>query len=135
MSTTSRWRSAERETASPSRRRARRGVTIVEILISLLMLTLGVGGALGSAGVVAKQMGGGQRQTLAASLAQTRLDSLTSLACAQLAGGLSGTTTTNGIVEAWTVVDGRNTKTLNITYTIPRRVQTLRYSTVIPCRD
>ncbi len=115
--------------------RPRRGVTIVEILVAMLMLTVGVGGALGSAGAVAKQMGGGMRQTVAASYAQTRLDSLTSLACAQLVGGLSGTSTRNGIVESWNVVDGRNTKTLNVTYVIPRRVQTLAYSTVIACRD
>lgn len=117
------------------RPRARRGVTIVEILVSMLVLTVGVGGAIGSAGAVAKQMGGGQRQTLAASLAQARLDSLTSLACSQLSGGLSGTSTRTGIVETWTVVDGRNTKTLNVSYVIPRRVQTLAYSMVIPCRD
>ena len=117
------------------RPRARRGVTLVEILVSILLITVALGGALNSAGAVAKQMGGGMRQTVAASLAQTRLDSLASLACSQLTDGLSGSNNTRGIAETWKVIDGRNTKTLSVTLTIPRRVQKPVYTTVIPCRD
>lgn len=115
--------------------RVRRGVTLVEILVAVLMLAVALGGAMGSAGAVAKQMGGGLRQTVAASLAQARLDSLASLSCAQLSNGLTGTSTTRGVKEVWTVTDGRNVKTLSVTLTIPKRVQKPIYSTVIPCRD
>lgn len=121
--------------ASATRRAIPRGVTLVEILVAVIMLAVALGGAMGSAGAVARQMGGGMRQTIAASLAQARLDSLSSLSCAQLVGGLSGTSTTRGVKEVWSVVDGRNVKTLNVTLTIPKRVQKPVYSTVIPCRD
>lgn len=117
------------------RNRARRGITLVEILVSIILIAVALGGALNSAGAVATQMGGGARHTVAASLAQTRLDSLQSLSCAQLADGLSGSSTTRGVKEEWTVVDGRNIKTLSVTLTIPRRVQKPVYTTVIPCRD
>jgi Tfp pilus assembly protein PilV len=117
-------------------RNAREGVTLVEILIAIVMLTVAVGGLLGSSAAVARSMGGGGTQTLAAGIAQARLDSLTSLSCAQLASGAaSGSTIQRGVRETWTVTDGRNTKLIDVRLTIPRRTTPLRYQMVIPCRD
>lgn len=117
--------------------RARRGITLVEVLISIIMIAIGIVGLLGSSASVATQMGGGVRQTVAASIAQNRIDSLTSIACSQLAatGVASGTSTRRGIRETWSVTDGRNVKTIVVQITIPKRVNPLNYSTVIPCRD
>jgi len=116
--------------------RAREGVTLVEILVAVVMLTVAVGGLLGSSAAVANQMGGGVRQTVAAGVAQARLDSLTSLSCAQLAAGAAtGYSSTRGVQESWTVTDGRNIKTIAVNIQIPRRTKTLVYSMVIPCRD
>jgi Tfp pilus assembly protein PilV len=111
-------------------------MTLFEVLIAVIMLAVAVGGLLGSSASVARQMGGGNTQTVAASLAQARLDSLTSLSCAQLeAGAASGSTLQRGVRESWTVTDGRNVKTIDVRITIPRRVNQLRYQMVIPCRD
>lgn len=106
-------------------------------MISILMIAISVMGLLGSAAAVATQMGGGVRQTVAAGIAQSRIDSLSSLACAQLAvaGVASGTTISRGIRETWSVTDGRNIKTIVVNIKIPKRANTLSYSTVIPCRD
>lgn len=119
----------------PSRRRARRGITLVELLIAVLMLVVAVGGLVGTSAAVGRQMTGGISQTVAAGIAQARLDSLTSLSCAQLVGGSYGTSTSRGIAETWNVVDGRNTKTLNVRVTIPRRSTPMLYQMVIPCRE
>lgn len=111
-------------------------MTLFEVLIAVIMLAVAVGGLLGSSASVARQMGGGNSQTVAASLAQARLDSLTSLSCAQLAAGAaSGSTQQRGVTESWTVTDGRNVKTIDVRITIPRRSNQLRYQMVIPCRD
>lgn len=116
--------------------RPRDGITLVEILVAVVMLTVAVGGLLSSSAAVANQMGGGVRQTVAASVAQARLDSLTSLSCAQLGGGAAtGKSSTRGVQESWTVTDGRNIKTIAVNIQIPRRTNTLVYSMVIPCRD
>lgn len=115
--------------------RERRGVTLVEIMVAVVFLVVALGGAMSTAGAVAKQMSGGMRQTVAATIAQTRLDSLASLSCVQLIDGLTGTATTRGVQEAWSVVDGHNTKTLSVTLTISRLTNKPIYSTVIPCRD
>jgi hypothetical protein len=116
--------------------RTRDGVTLVELLVAVVMLTVAVGGLLSSSAAVATQMGGGVRQTVAAGVAQARLDSLTSLSCAQLgAGAATGSSSTRGVQESWTVTDGRNVKTIAVNIQIPRRANTLVYSMVIPCRD
>ena len=136
MSTLAASRTSRRDHTRGHRRiRARRGITLIEILVSIILIAVALGGALNSAGAVATQMGGGLRHTVAASLAQTRLDSLASLSCGQLADGLSGSVTTRGVKEDWKVIDGRNIKTLSVTLTIPRRTQQPVYTTVIPCRD
>ena len=128
-------RSTNQSTA-PTVARSRDGVSLVEILIAVVMLTVAVGGLLGSSAAVANQMGGGVRQTVAAGVAQARLDSLTSLSCAQLAAGAAtGSSATRGVKESWTVTDGRNIKTIAVNIQIPRRTRTLVYSMVIPCRD
>lgn len=114
----------------------RKGVTLIEVLIAVIMLTVAVGGLLGSSAAVARQMGGGASQMAAAGIAQARLDSLTSLSCAQLeAGAASGSTLQRGVRESWTVTDGRNIKTIDVRLRIPRRTNELRYQMVIPCRD
>jgi Tfp pilus assembly protein PilV len=116
--------------------RPRDGITLMEVLIAVIMITVAVGGLLGSSASVARQMGGGGSQMVAASLAQARLDSLTSLSCAQLAAGAAaGNTTQRGVRESWTVTDGRNIKTIDVRVRVPRRVNELRYQMVIPCRD
>ena len=118
-------------------RRSRTGITLVEILIAITMIAIGVVGLLGSAASVETQMGGGVRQTVAASIAQARIDSLSSLSCATLqnAAVASGTSVRRGVTETWAVTDGRNIKTIAVTILVPRRANSLKYSTVIPCRD
>ena len=128
-------RSTNQSTA-PTVARSRDGVSQIEILVAVVMLTVAVGGLLGSSAAVANKMGGGVRQTVAAAVAQARLDSLTSLSCAQLAAGAAtGSSATRGVKESWTVTDGRNIKTIAVNIQIPRRTRTLVYSMVIPCRD
>jgi len=117
--------------------RRRDGISLVEILIAITMIAIGVVGLLGSAASVETQMGGGIRQTVAASIAQARMDSLSSLSCATLqnAGVASGTSVKRGVSETWAVTDGKNIKTIAVTIVVPRRANSLKYSTVIPCRD
>ncbi|MEI6739678.1 MAG: hypothetical protein WCK74_05130 [Gemmatimonadaceae bacterium] len=113
----------------------RRGGTLIETIVAMVLLTVAIGSVLTTSGAVAREMGGGMSQTVAASVAQSRLDSLASLSCAQLSAMSSGSATTLGISEKWSVVDGTHIKILTDTLTVPRRSQALAYSTVVPCQD
>ncbi len=130
---------ANRNMLTPRReRRLRRGATLVELMVAMLLLSVGLFSVLGTSGSVVKQLGGGRNQTVAAGIAQARLDSLTSIGCQSLTPGnatTSGTSTRRDITESWTVVDGRNIKTIKITMTVPGRMVPILYETIIPCRD
>ena len=60
----------------------RDGFTIVEIIVAIMVLSVGVLGLAATAAVVQKQMGSGERQAAAAAIAQSRFDKLTSVNCA-----------------------------------------------------
>jgi Tfp pilus assembly protein PilV len=114
-------------------RRARRGTTLVEILIAAVMFTVAILGLLGASSSVAQQMGAGRRQMVAASIAQRRLDSLQSLPCTVLSAASSRTGTTNGILEQWTVTGSGATRTIVLSLTVPRVNRAYQYSTIVPC--
>jgi prepilin-type N-terminal cleavage/methylation domain-containing protein len=121
---------------SYQRRAHRRGVTLVEMLVAIVMITFAALGLMGVSGNIAETAGDGMRHTVAAGVAQARLDSLTSLACTSLAAGAAtGSATNRGVVEKWSVVDGRNIKTITVIISIPRRSTPLTYETIVPCRD
>jgi Tfp pilus assembly protein PilV len=111
-------------------------MTLVELLMSMVMLVVAVGGLVGSSAAVARQLGSGMSQTVAASMAQARLDSLTSLSCAELAAGAAeGHTTDRGVSEEWRVIDGRNIKTIEVAIELAQRSTPLAYRMIVPCRD
>jgi prepilin-type N-terminal cleavage/methylation domain-containing protein len=115
---------------------SRAGVTLVEVLVAMTLITFAALGLAGVSGSIAGEMGNGMRHTIAASVAQARLDSLTSLACTSLAGGAAtGYANTRGVSENWQVVDGKNIKTIIVNVTIPKRANPLHYETIVPCRD
>ncbi len=83
-----------------ARRTARSGFTLVELIVAMLMLTIGLLGLAGVGAVVLKQMRGGTYQTVAASIAQSRFEQFEGDACASI---VSGTATVRGMAERWTV--------------------------------
>lgn len=84
----------------PIRGPARAGFTLVELIVAMLMLTIGLLGLAGVGAVVLKQMKGGTYQTIAASIAQSRFEQLEGDPCSSI---VSGTATVRGMPEAWTV--------------------------------
>jgi type IV pilus assembly protein PilV len=115
-------------------RRARRsGFTLVELIVAMLMLTIGLLGLAGVGAVVLKQMKGGTYQTIAASIAQSRFEQLEGDACASVAGG---TATVRGMTETWTVTTlGLRAKTVYDTVSYPSSSGTKKIGihTVISC--
>ena len=121
-----------------SRRRAgvqsRGGFTIIELVVSIIIITVGVLAlATGSAGV-AKQMRAGNQSSLAAVIAQSRLETIRSLGCSSLS---NGSATTRGMTEKWTItwITSRSRAvTESVTYTPRAKVsKTLGLRSVVPC--
>jgi len=68
-----------------------RGFTLVELVVAVLVLSVGVLALSGTAAAVTRMMGWGQRFGASALAAQARLEALRAGGCAALGGGLDST--------------------------------------------
>ena len=113
-------------------RHVRRGFTLIELMVAIVVLTIGLLGLASSAAVVTRQIGGGAQMSLAANMAQARFEALRSQDCATLVGGSA---TARGITEVWTVtaVTRAREVTDTVKFTTTRGQSTHAYRTMIPC--
>ena len=122
-----------RRPAAP--RPPRRGLTLIEMIIAIIVMSIGIMGLAGTATYVATQMGGGNAQTIAASLATKVSDSLSARRCASL---VDGSQTVRGVSVAWTVADSSRTRWVTETVQYkPKRgpSKSLTYMVVVQCAD
>jgi prepilin-type N-terminal cleavage/methylation domain-containing protein len=113
---------------------ARRGFTIVELVVAIVILSIGMLGLASTAAVVTRQIGGGAQQTIAASLAESRFEALRARSCVGLVGG---TAATRGITEVWTVATSTAARARVVTDTVKwsvrGRLKRASYTSMIPC--
>ena len=83
----------------------RAGTTVVELLVALVIVTVGLLALAGAAAIVARETAAGRRELALTWAARTRLERLATVPCALLTGG---TSVAGGITERWTVSAGRN---------------------------
>jgi prepilin-type N-terminal cleavage/methylation domain-containing protein len=79
---------------------ARRGFTLVEVMVAVMLLTVGLTAVVATSSAVTRMMGGSIREATASTLAASRFETLRGSRCA---GIINGSATTRGIVEKWTV--------------------------------
>ena len=132
--------------ASTRRRRApaRAGFTLVEIMVSFILLAVGLLAVAGLALTAARTVRSGSTQTVAAAMAQARFDSLASHRCdlvVPVGQIVRGTMTHRGIREVWVAVDGRHASVgqpfviqLVDSLFLPNRQRPVVQVTYLPCR-
>lgn len=82
-------------------RRARRtGFTVMELIVAIVILSIGLLGLAATSGIVMRLIGGGTHQTVAANVALTRFEQLRSLSCGRMTGGAANN---RNVQEAWSV--------------------------------
>jgi prepilin-type N-terminal cleavage/methylation domain-containing protein len=85
----------------------RRGFTIVEVLIAIIMLSIGVLALASSAGGITRMLSNGQRKTRSYAMASSLVDSLRRIAKSNCAGlPTSGSGTRSGISISWSFPGG-----------------------------
>jgi len=82
------------------RRAARRGFTLIELMVTVLLLGIGLAGLVATSGAVSRMMGGSSREATAAAVAASRFESLRGVGCVSIT---AGSATTRGITESWGV--------------------------------
>ena len=80
--------------------RSRRGFALPELIVAMVILTVGILALASTAAGVMRQMRSGNQRALAAIVAQSRLEGMRSLQCANLS---SSSATTRGLQENWTI--------------------------------
>jgi prepilin-type N-terminal cleavage/methylation domain-containing protein len=119
-----------RRTRAP--RSARRGMTLAELMVAIVVMSVGVLGLAASSAVVTRMIGGGASQTLAATSAQAHIEQLRSRPCAAMAGGVD---TVRGIVTSWTtqpIIRGVSVD-MTVQYNTVRGPRTRSYRSILPC--
>lgn len=118
-----------------------KGFTIIEVIIAIVVLTVGLLGLVTTAALVTRMIARGQRSSTASAFAQRRLERLRPAACiaAQRVGGTD--TLYRGsqwvAINRWAFTDvGNNNYQLKIhtlSKTIKNQVRTDSTETTIPC--
>jgi type IV pilus assembly protein PilV len=122
----------------------RAGFTLIEVMVAMMLLSLGLLAVAGLAATSARAVRGGGAQTRAAAIAQSRFDSLSSVPCPArtvppLPDGTvvgSGTAVTRGVTEAWSarLESSGNMIRMTNTLTVPGRTRSYGYVSVRACR-
>ena len=110
------------------------GFTLVEVIIAVLILTVGLLGLASTAGIVTRMIGQGQRYSEAAWMASQRFEILRSQTCVSMLGG---TASEGQFSSTWTVTQLVDTAANRITVdvTSPTGVGTRidKFVTTVAC--
>jgi prepilin-type N-terminal cleavage/methylation domain-containing protein len=92
----------------------RRGFTLAEVMVALVLLTLGVMALVGSSAMVSRMIGKGRSSTIAVQVATARIERLRRIAASTIPRCISpqfasDSTTTGGVSERWVVAPGGGT--------------------------
>lgn len=118
-------------------KRARRGVTMIELIVASTILMFGLLSIVGVSAMVSRSLGESRNQSLAATYAQSRFEKLAAQTCTSLTLNTVTQETNRGVTERYAVTDGgNNTRALWDTVTWKTRKATRRatFQTLIPCR-
>lgn len=122
-----RLRSALRRSSS-----SRRGYTLVEMLVAIMLFTIGLLAMAGTASLVTVALAGSRTRSVAAAVAESRFDRLRAQTCSV---HTSGNAVTRGVREDWSVQHLARADDVTVVVTIKsnRRTQTQSFRTYIPC--
>ena len=87
---------------NPTRNRARRGITVVEVLVALVLVAVGLLAMAGTSALAFRTAMAASRERLAVRQADRRLARLTAAGCAS---ATAGTDSAAGMRERWSMAD------------------------------
>jgi prepilin-type N-terminal cleavage/methylation domain-containing protein len=116
------------------------GFSIIEVLVAIVILSVGLLALAQSSGTVSRMVGRGKQDTQAAMAAQSQLEVLrrqattTPTKCTGLTSG-STTVAASGMTTAWTVTGSGNTRevVITVTYRISRGTRQEVVRAVLGC--
>ncbi|HEX2717465.1 MAG TPA: prepilin-type N-terminal cleavage/methylation domain-containing protein [Gemmatimonadaceae bacterium] len=117
-------------------RAKRAGFTIIEIMVAVVILSIGILGLAATAAVVTRQMTGAVHQNVAANVAYSRMERIRTGNCVAMLDSSSTTpVTTRNVSESWVVqrLDNAIGVDLTITYKVRGQQRKQFYHSEFPC--
>ena len=113
-------------------RPVRAGFTLVELMVAMLIFTIGILALASTAGVVVRQMGDSGRMSVAAAVAKSRIEQLRLAPCAV---AVSDSAKTRGVAEVSRLTPMTRSSQIDvtITYTTKRGSRSQSYRSMVPC--
>lgn len=115
----------------------RAGVTLVELVVAMTILTIGLLAIVGVSASVARSLGESRSDNLAAIAAESRFEKVAGTSCTLLTLNAVTATTNRNVTERWVITDaGNNTRLVTDTvfWTTRRGTRQLVFQTLLPCR-
>lgn len=109
----------------------RRGLTLVEVIVAMLVFSIGALGLAAGSAVIIRQMTASQARMHSASFARSRAEQFVASSCAKASGGEEKK---QGVRSLWRVTQGAAvTLDQQMERTAADRIRTDRYLSAIPC--
>jgi prepilin-type N-terminal cleavage/methylation domain-containing protein len=110
----------------------RRGVTLIEVVVAIVLLAVGGLALAGSAAITLRRMSDGSRSAAAASIARSRAETSFSQSCAALS---SGNQRTFGVRSEWSIAGGALSADVHqrVTYFTRSGDHADEFRTTVPC--
>lgn len=115
----------------------RRGVTLVELIVAMTILSVGLLAIVGTSGAIARGLGEARGDNLAAIVAQSRFEEIAGTQCQGMTLGQTKTVSTRGVTEKFVVTDGGNNTLLvvdTVSWQTRRGTRKQAFTTLLPCR-
>ena len=113
--------------------KTRAGFTLIELMVAVMVFTVGVLAMMGSSALVMTMIGGSQRRTVATTVAEARLERLRAQSCA---AHTNGSAVTRGVNENWEIIPLVRADDVTVRVTFPSsggRVTSQTFRTYMPC--
>ncbi|HJQ20478.1 MAG TPA: prepilin-type N-terminal cleavage/methylation domain-containing protein [Gemmatimonadaceae bacterium] len=122
---------------SRSLKRARSGVTLVELIVAMTILTVGLLAIVGVSASVARSLGESRSDNLAAIAAESRFEIVAGTACSTLTLGTVSSATNRNVTERYVVIDDLNNTRMiidSVSWTTRRGTRRFNFRSILPCR-
>jgi prepilin-type N-terminal cleavage/methylation domain-containing protein len=115
----------------------RSGVTLVELIVAMTILSVGLLAIVGTSGAIARGLGEARGDNMAAIVAQSRFEEIAGTSCTGMTLGQSKTVQTRGVTEKYVITDGGNNTLLvidTVSWQTRRGTRKQAFQTLLPCR-